>query len=334
MFHRRATITAMGRFLPERVLTNADLEKMVDTSSEWIIARTGIRERHIVDGMATSDLATRAAQDLLSRRGLTPDDIDLIIVATVTPDMFFPATACLVQDKLGASRAWGFDLSAACCGFVYALTTGAHFVAGGSHDRVLVIGADVMSSIVDYEDRTTCVLFGDGAGAVLLEPAEDDSGGLMDFNHHIDGSGGFFLYMPGGGSMNPASDKTVAEKLHYVHQSGPQIFKYAVRQTCEAASSLLKKHGLTVSDISLLVSHQANARILDAAAERLGLPPEKVIRNIDKYGNTTAATIPLALTDAQEQGLLKPGELILIVSVGAGLTVGSCLFRWTGLKSA
>ena len=334
MSRRRATITAMGRFLPERVLTNADLEKMVDTSNEWIIARTGIRERHIVDGMATSDLATRAARDLLSRRGLTPDDIDLIIVATVTPDMFFPATACLVQDKLGASRAWGFDLSAACCGFVYALTTGAHFVAGGSHDRVLVIGADVMSSIVDYEDRTTCVLFGDGAGAVLLEPAEDDSGGLMDFNHHIDGSGGFFLYMPGGGSMNPASDKTVAEKLHYVHQSGPQIFKYAVRQTCEAASSLLKKHGLTVSDISLLVSHQANARILDAAAARLGLPPEKVIRNIDKYGNTTAATIPLALTDAQEQGLLKPGELILIVSVGAGLTVGSCLFRWTGLKSA
>ncbi len=334
MSHRRATITAMGRFLPERVLTNADLEKMVDTSNEWIIARTGIRERHIVDGMATSDLATRAARDLLSRRGLTPDDIDLIIVATVTPDMFFPATACLVQDKLGANRAWGFDLSAACCGFVYALTTGAHFVAGGSHDRVLVIGADVMSSIVNYEDRTTCVLFGDGAGAVLLEPAEDDSGGLMDFNHHIDGSGGFFLYMPGGGSMNPASDKTVAEKLHYVHQSGRQIFKYAVRQTCEAASSLLKKHGLTASDISLLVSHQANARILDAAAERLGLPPEKVIRNIDKYGNTTAATIPLALTDAQEQGLLKPGGLILIVSVGAGLTVGSCLFRWTGLKSA
>ncbi len=334
MSHRRATITAMGRFLPERVLTNADLEKMVDTSNEWIIARTGIRERHIAEGMATSDLATRAARDLLSHRGLTPDDIDLIIVATVTPDMFFPATACLVQDKLGASRAWGFDLSAACCGFVYALTTGAHFVAGGSHDRVLVIGADVMSSIVDYKDRTTCVLFGDGAGAVLLEPAEDDSGGLIDFNHHIDGSGGFFLYMPGGGSMNPTSDKTVAEKLHYVHQSGPQIFKYAVRQTCEATSSLLKKHGLTASDISLLVSHQANARILDAAAERLGLPSEKVIKNIDKYGNTTAATIPLALTDAQEQGLLKPGELILIVSVGAGLTVGSCLFRWTGLKSA
>ena len=334
MSHRRATITAMGRFLPERILTNADLEKMVDTSSEWILARTGIRERHIVDGMTTSDLATRAARDLLSQRGLTPDDIDLIIVATVTPDMFFPATACLVQDKLGASHAWGFDLSAACCGFVYALTTGAHFVAAGSHDRVLIIGADVMSSIVNYKDRTTCVLFGDGAGAVLLEPAEDDSGGLMDFNHHIDGSGGFFLYMPGGGSMNPASDKTVAEKLHYVHQSGPQIFKYAVRQTCEAASSLLKKHGLTASDISLLVSHQANGRILDAAAERLGLPPEKVIRNIDKYGNTTAATIPLALTDAQEQGLLKPGGLILIVSVGAGLTVGSCLFRWTGLKSA
>ena len=331
---RRATITAMGRFLPEKILTNADLEKMVDTSDEWIVSRTGVRERHIADGMTTSDLATRAARDLLSQRGLTPDDIDLIIVATVTPDMFFPATACLVQDKLGASRAWGFDLSAACCGFLYSLTTGAHFVASGSHDRVLVIGADVMSSIINYEDRTTCVLFGDGAGAVLLEPAEDDSSGLIDFNHHIEGSGGFFLYMPGGGSMNPATDKTVAEKLHYVHQDGRQVFKYAVRQTYEASSSLLKKHGLTASDISLLVAHQANGRILDAAAERLGLPPEKVIKNIDKFGNTTGATIPLALTDAQEQGLLKPGELILMASVGAGLTVGSCLFRWTGLKSA
>ena len=332
---RRATITALGRFVPEKVLTNADLEKMVDTSNEWILERTGIRERHIAEpGVATSDLATEAARRALEQRGLAPDDVELIIVATVTPDMLFPATACLVQDKLGANRAWGFDLSAACCGFLYALTTGAHFVASGTHRRVLVIGADVMSSIVDYEDRATCVLFGDGAGAVLLEPAEEGEGGLMDFNHHVQGSGGFFLYMPGGGSLNPASAETVAKKMHYVHQDGRQVFKYAVRKTCEASATLLERHKLTASDISLLVAHQANARILDAAAERLGLPPEKVIKNIDKYGNTTGATIPLALADAQEQGRLKPGDLILMVSVGAGLTVGSCLMRWTGLRSA
>jgi 3-oxoacyl-[acyl-carrier-protein] synthase-3 len=254
-------------------------------------------------------------------------------VATITPDMFFPATACLVQDKLGASRAWGFDLSAACCGFVYALTTGAHFVASGAHERVLVIGADVMSSIINYEDRATCVLFGDGAGAVLLEPTEEEGTGLIDFNHYVEGSGGFFLYMPGGGSMNPASPETVAKKLHYVHQDGRQVFKYAVRQTYEASIALLERHGLKVSDVSLLVAHQANERILDAAADRLGLPQEKVIKNIDKFGNTTAATIPLALADAQEQGRLNPGDLILIASVGAGLTVGSCLMRWTALKS-
>jgi 3-oxoacyl-[acyl-carrier-protein] synthase-3 len=235
--------------------------------------------------------------------------------------MFFPATACLVQDKLGASRAWGFDLSAACCGFVYALTTGAHFVASGAHERVLVIGADLMSSILNYEDRATCVLFGDGAGAVLLEPADDEEGGLIDFNHYVEGSGGMYL-------------ETVANKMHYVHQDGRQVFKYAVRQTYEASLALLERHGLTPSDLSLLVAHQANARILDAAAERLGLPDEKVIKNIDKFGNTTAATIPLALWDAHEQGRLNPGDLILMVSVGAGLTVGSCLMRWTGLKSA
>ncbi len=332
---RRASITALGRFVPKNTLTNKDLEKIVETSDDWIVERTGIRERHIADqGVATSDLAAAAARDLLERRGLAPDDIELIIVGTITPDMFFPATACLVQDKLGASRAWGFDLSAACCGFVYALTTGAHFVASGTHERVLVIGADLMSSIINYQDRATCVLFGDGAGAVLLEPADDEEGGLIDFNHYVEGSGGMYLYMPGGGSANPASAETVAKKMHYVHQDGRQIFKYAVRQTYEASSALLERHGLTPSDVSLLVAHQANARILDAAAERLGLPDEKVIKNIDKFGNTTAATIPLALWDAQEQGRLKPGDLILMASVGAGLTVGSCLMRWTGLKSA
>jgi 3-oxoacyl-[acyl-carrier-protein] synthase-3 len=331
---RRATITALGRFVPEKVLTNADLEKMVDTSNEWILERTGIRERHIAEpGVATSDLATEAARRALEQRGITARDIDLIIVATVTPDMLFPATACLVQDKLGADKAWGFDLSAACCGFVYALTTGAHFIASGSHQRVLVIGADVMSSIINYEDRTTCVLFGDGAGAILLE-ATENGGGLLDFNHHVDGSGGFYLYMPGGGSLHPPSAETLAKKMHYVHQDGRQVFKYAVRQTYEASASLMKRHKLTPDDISLLVAHQANGRILDAAAERLGLPKEKVVKNIDKYGNTTGATIPLALADAQEQGRLKPGDLVLMASVGAGLTVGSCLIRWTGLKTS
>ena len=329
---RRATITSIGRFVPEKVLTNADLERMVDTSNEWILERTGIRERHIAEpGVGTSDLATEAARQALERRGIAASEVDLIIVATVTPDMLFPATACLVQDKLGANHAWGFDLSAACCGFLYALTTGAHFISAGAHERVLVIGADVMSSIIDYEDRTTCVLFGDGAGAILLEAAAN-GGGLLDFNHHVQGSGGFYLYMPGGGSLHPASTETVAKKMHFVHQDGRQVFRYAVRQTYEASASLLERHKLTPADISLLVAHQANGRILDAAAERLGLPPEKVVKNIDKYGNTTGATIPLALADAQEQGRLKPGDLILMVSVGAGLTVGSCLIRWTGLR--
>ena len=331
---RRATITSLGRFVPEKILTNDDLAKMVDTSNEWIVERTGIRERHIAaPGVATSDLATEAARKALERRGVTPSEVDLIIVATVTPDMLFPATACLVQDKLGADNAWGFDLSAACCGFLYALTTGAHFVSSGAHQRVLVIGADVMSSIVDYKDRATCVLFGDGAGAILLE-ATDDGGGLLDFNHRVEGSGGLFLYMPGGGSLHPSSAETVEKKMHYVHQNGRQIFKYAVRQTYEASTTLLERHNLTPSDISLLVAHQANARILDAAAERLGFPPEKVVKNIHKYGNTTGATIPLALADAEEQGRLKTGDLILMVSVGAGLTVGSCLIRWTGLKTS
>lgn len=335
MTTRRATVTSLGRFVPERILTNADLERLVDTSDQWIVERTGIRERHIAEkGVATSDLAAAAARDVLLRRGLKADDIPVIIVGTVTPDMMFPATACLVQEKIGAGRAWGFDLSAACCGFVYALTTGALLVASGAHDRVLVIGADVMSSIIDYTDRATCVLFGDGAGAVLLEPAEDAEGGFIDFNHWVDGSGGNFLYMPGGGSLNPPSEETVRRKMHYVHQDGRQVFKYAVRQGTESALELLERNHLSPSDVSLLVSHQANLRIIDATAERLGLPPEKVIKNIHKFGNTTAATIPLALWDAHEQGRLNKGDLILVCSVGAGFTVGSCLLRWTGLKSA
>jgi 3-oxoacyl-[acyl-carrier-protein] synthase-3 len=324
----------MGRFVPEKVLTNTDLERLVETSNEWILERTGIQERHIVEkGVATSDLATAAAKDMLARRGLTPDDIPVIIVGTVTPDTIFPATACRVQEKLGASRAWGFDLSAACCGFVYALTTGAQLVASGAHDRALVIGADVMSSIIDYTDRTTCILFGDGAGAILLEVAEDSEGGVIDFNNWVDGSGGKYLHMPGGGSLNPPSEETVQKKMHYVHQDGRQVFKYAVRQGAEAALELLKRNGYASSDVSLLVAHQANQRIIDATADRLGLPPEKVIKNIQKFGNTTAATIPLALWDAYEEGRLKKGDLVLLCAVGAGFTVGSCLIKWTGLRS-
>lgn len=334
MTTRRATITSMGRFVPEKVLSNADLERLVETSNDWILERTGIQERHIVEkGVATSDLATAAAKDMLARRGLSPDDIPVIIVGTVTPDTIFPSTACRVQEKLGASRAWGFDLSAACCGFVYALTTGAQLVASGAHDRALVIGADVMSSIIDYSDRTTCILFGDGAGAILLEASEDGESGVIDFNNWVDGSGGKYLHMPGGGSLNPPSEETIRNKMHYVHQDGRQVFKYAVRQGAEAALELLERNGYSSSDVSLLVAHQANQRIIDATADRLRLPPEKVIKNIQKFGNTTAATIPLALWDAHEEGRLQKGDLVLLCAVGAGFTVGSCLIRWTGLRS-
>lgn len=332
---RRATITSIGHHVPDKVLSNQDLAAMVDTSDQWIVDRTGIRERRIVEtGTGTSELAAIAAQEALDRRGISADDIDLIIVGTVTPDMMFPSTACLVQDKLQASRAWGFDLSAACCGFVYSLTVGSQFIASGAHDRVLVIGADVMSSIIDYQDRATCVIFGDGAGAVLLEPAEQGRDeGLIDYQHKVEGHGGQFLYMPGGGSQHPASGDTVDQKMHYVHQDGRQVFKYAVRRTYETTTSLLAKNDLTPDDVSLLIAHQANIRILDATRERLGLPEEKVVKNIQKFGNTTAATIPLALYDAIEDGRLDNGDLILFSSVGAGFTAGASLFRWGGLRN-
>ena len=330
---RRATITSVGRYLPEKVLSNQDLAKMVETSDEWIHGRTGIRERRIVErGTGTSELAAKAAQEALERRGISADDVDLIIVGTVTPDMMFPATACLVQDKIGASRAWGFDLSAACCGFVYSLSVGAQFIASGSHDRVLVIGADVMSSIVDYRDRATCVIFGDGAGAVLLEASEGDMG-LIGFEHKIEGHGGKFLNMPGGGSRHPASDETVQKGMHYVHQEGRQVFKYAVRRTYETTTKLLGRFDMTPDDVKLLIAHQANVRILDATAQRLGLPAEKVVKNIHKFGNTTGATIPLALYDAIEDQRLDKGDVILFSSVGAGFTAGASLFRWGGLRN-
>ncbi len=327
--NKRVKISALGTYVPPRLLTNADLEKMVDTSDEWILARVGIRERHIVDrGTATSDLAVQAARKALAQRGIGPNEVDAIIVGTVTPDMFFPSTACVVQHKLGARGIWGFDLSAACSAFVYAVQTGAQFIATGAHKRVLVIGADVMSSIIDYTDRATCVIFGDGAGAVILEPSEDNSLGLIDFIHEIDGSGGCSLYMPGGGSLNPSTRETVDQKMHYVHQDGQQVFKFAVRKQTEACLNLLERNGLKGSDIDAFIPHQANLRIINATAERLGLRPESVVVNIDRFGNTTAGTIPLAMDTAIKEGKLKKGSLVLMASVGAGFTVGAALLRW------
>ncbi len=325
----RAKISALATYVPPRILSNSDLEKMVETSDEWITSRTGIRERHIVDkGTATSDLAVAAAQKALAERGLTPNDVEAIVVGTVTPDMLFPSTACVVQHKLGAKGAWGFDLSAACSAFVYALQTGAQFIATGAHKKVLVIGADVMSSIIDYTDRATCVIFGDGAGAVLLEPAEDDSVGLIDFMHEIDGSGGCALYMPGGGSLHPSTHETVEKKMHYVHQDGQAVFKYAVRKMADLCEKILQRNGIKGSDIDAFIPHQANRRIITATADRLKLKPESVIINIDRYGNTTAATIPLAMETAREEGKLKKGSLVLLASVGAGFTTGVTLLRW------
>jgi 3-oxoacyl-[acyl-carrier-protein] synthase-3 len=325
----RVKISALGTYVPPRLLTNADLEKMVDTSNDWIMSRVGIRERHIVDkGVATSDLAVEAAKKALAQRGLAPTDIDVIIVGTVTPDMLFPSTACLVQHKLGAKGAWGFDLSAACSAFLYALQTGAQFISTGAHKRVLVIGSDVMSSIIDYTDRATCVIFGDGAGAAILEASEDDSVGLIDFIHEVDGSGGCSLYMPGGGSLNPSSHETVDKKMHYVHQDGQQVFKFAVRKQTEVCEKLLARNGLKGSDIDAFIPHQANLRIINATAERLGLRPESVVVNIERYGNTTAGTIPLAMNTAVQEGRLKKGSLVLLASVGAGFTVGATLLRW------
>jgi 3-oxoacyl-[acyl-carrier-protein] synthase-3 len=325
----RAKISALGTYVPPRLLTNADLEKMIDTSDQWIQERVGIRERHIVDkGVATSDLAVEAARKALTQRGLVPSDLEAIIVATVTPDMFFPSTACLVQHKLDAQGAWGFDLSAACSAFLYALQTGAQFIATGAHKKVMVIGADVMSSIIDYTDRATCVIFGDGAGAVILEAAEDDSVGIIDFIHEVDGSGGCSLFMPGGGSLNPSTHETVDKKMHYVHQDGGAVFKFAVRKQLEVCEKLLERNGLKVGDIDVFVPHQANKRIITATAERLGLPPEKIVINIDRFGNTTAGTIPLAMNTAIEEGKLKKGHLVLLASVGAGFTVGATLLRW------
>jgi 3-oxoacyl-[acyl-carrier-protein] synthase III len=324
-----AKITALGCHVPVGVLTNQDLEKMVETSNQWIVDRTGILERHIAaPEVATSDMAAAAARIALAQRGIDPTEVDCIIVCTVTPDMLFPATACLVQNCIGAHGAWGFDLVAACAGFIYGLTTAANFVMAGTHKKILVIGADTMSRILDYTDRSTCILFGDAAGAMLIEPA-DDGEGFIGFKNEIDGSGGDYLKMPAGGSRMPSTKESVEQRMHFVKQDGGQVFKYAVRKMEELCTRLLDRHKLTPQDVKLLIPHQANRRIIMGVAERLGMDLENVVINIDRFGNTTGATIPLATRDAVESGRLKKGDLVLFAAVGAGLTAGVNLWRWS-----
>lgn len=326
---RNVKIGAIGTYVPPRVLTNNDLEKMVETSNEWILERTGIRERHIADAnMATSDMAVEAAKACLAMRGIGAEELDAILLCTVTPDHMFPSTACLVQDRIGAKGAWGFDLIAACSSFVYGLTTAVHLVGAGTHGKVMVIGADTMSRIIDYTDRATCVLFGDGAGAMLVEAAAEGEPGFVGFRNEIDGSGGEALKMPAGGSRMPPSHETVDQRLHFVKQDGQAVFKFAVRKMHEVSADVLEHTQTAASDVKLMIPHQANLRIIKATADRLGLTPEQVVINIEKYGNTTAATIPLATMDAIQDGRLKKGDLVLFSAVGAGFTVGANLWRW------
>jgi 3-oxoacyl-[acyl-carrier-protein] synthase-3 len=331
---RRAKITALGTFVPPDVITNQDLEKMVDTNDEWILTRTGIRERHkLAKGLGVSDMCTAAAKKCLAARGIEVDKIgdfgiEVIIVGTVTPDMMYPSTACLVQDKIGAKGAWGFDVSGGCSGFVYALQAGVKLVESGAQSKVLVCGADANTRMTDYTDRTTCVLFGDGAGAVLIEPAEEGEIGFIDYVHEVDGSGGVSLYMPGGGSLNPSTHETVDKKMHYIHQDGQAVYKFAVRKMAEATTKLLARNGVTGADLGCFIPHQANLRIIKATADRLGMDPERVIVNIEKYGNTSSGSIPLAMETAVEEGKLNKGDLVLLAAVGAGFTVGAALLRW------
>ncbi len=330
MSNVRAKITALGMSFPERIVSNHELSELVDTSDQWIRERTGIVERRIVaKGQTNSDLSAQAALEALAQTPYRPRDLDLIIVATVTPDMMFPSTACVVQEKIGAANAWGFDLSGACSGFVYALATGAQYIQTGVHQRVLVVGTDVMSSILNFQDRSTCVLFGDGSGAVLLEPSDNDRG-ILDFLLHSDGSGGKYLSMPAGGSLHPASEETVAKQMHSVHQDGRAVFKSAVKLMTEVCQNLLNRNGLAPEDIKLFVPHQANLRIINSSVDRLGLSREQVLVNIDRYANTTAATIPAGLAEAQRDGRIEDGDLVLLASFGAGFTWASLLLRWAG----
>ena len=327
---RHAFIRSVGRYLPERRLTNKDLETMVNTTDEWIFSRTGIRERRILEpGLGNSHMAIRAALDCLERGGVAPEEVDAIILGTVTPDMFYPSTACLVQDGIGATHAWGFDLSAGCSGFIFSLTTGVQLIESGRHEKVLVIGSDVMSTIVDYEDRNTCVLFGDAAGAVLLEPCPEAGHGVLDFIHRIDGSGGKHLHMKAGGSRRPSSLETVKNKEHYVYQEGQQVFKYAVKEMANVSAQILEKNGLTGDDVAFFLPHQANLRIIEASANRMGIDRSKVVINIEKYANTTAATVPLCLYDVLvEEKRVEKGDYLVMSSFGAGFTWGSVLIRW------
>ncbi len=329
MNQRKVKISAIEMYVPDRVLTNKDFERMVDTSNEWILERTGIHERHVVEkGQTNSDLATQAIRRLCEKRGIEPSEIDLVILPTVTPDMFFPSTACVVLDKLGVRNSWGFDLSGACSGFIFGLAVGEKFVRTGVHNKVVVVGSEVMSSIIDYTDRATCVLFGDGAGAALLEPAEEGEVGLLDILTRCDGAGGKFLYMPGGGSMNPSSHETVDKKMHYVHQEGRQVFKFAVTEMADISEKILKKNNLEADDVKLFVAHQANIRIITATAERLKLREDQYIINIERFGNTTSATIPICLFEASRDGRIRKGDWVLLTAFGAGFTWGSVLLRW------
>jgi 3-oxoacyl-[acyl-carrier-protein] synthase III len=327
---RHAFIRSVGRYLPERRLTNQDLETMVDTTDEWIFSRTGIRERRILEpGLGNSFMAIRAALDCLERGGTAPEELDAIVLGTVTPDMFFPATACIVQKGIGATRAWGFDLSAGCSGFIYALTAGVQMIESGRHSKVLVIGSDVMSSIIDYEDRNTCVLFGDAAGAVLLEPCPEVEYGILDFIHRIDGAGEKHLHMKAGGSRRPSSVETISNKEHYVYQEGKQVFKFAVTEMAAVSARILEKNGLTGEDVAFFLPHQANLRIIEASANRMGIDHSKVVINIERYANTTAGTIPLCLYDVLvEEKRVKKGDYLVMSAFGAGFTWGSVLMRW------
>jgi 3-oxoacyl-[acyl-carrier-protein] synthase-3 len=324
----RAAITAVGSYVPDKVLTNADFEKMVDTSDEWIVTRTGIRERRILENGPTSVMAIKACEHLIERKQLDPKEIDLIVFSTVTPDMLFPSTVCILEEKIGAVNAWGFDLIAACSGFVFALVTGAQFIESGMHKKVLVVGADKMTSITDYTDRNNCILFGDAAGVVLLEPTEDPDAGIIDSILHIDGKGEKYLHMLGGGSLNPPTHETVDKKWHYIYQDGKTVFKDAVKGMADVSFEIMKKNGLKADDIAYLVPHQANMRILTATASRMGIRIDQVMVNIDRYGNTTTATIPLCLAEYSEAGKLKKGDNLIISSFGAGYTWGAVYLKW------
>lgn len=325
----KATITGVGKYVPEKVLTNFDLEKMVETNDEWIRTRTGIEERHITaEDEATSDMAVKAFKDLQENYNVDPADIDCIVVATVTPDMAFPSTACLIQDAIGAKDAWGFDLSAACSGYLYALETAARFIESGRYKKVLVVGADTMSAITDYEDRNTCILFGDGAGVTLLEPTEKDGYGMLDSVLYADGSGAEYLYIPAGGSKRPASHETVDQKLHYLRQDGRTVFKYAVNGMANVTKEILERNNFTGDDVAFFVPHQANKRIIDATAKKVGLRDEQVVVNIDKYANTTAATIPMGIHELTSNNKIKDGDLLVVATFGAGFTWGAAVIRW------